>query len=457
MIFKLTAQHTDGGSATFTYDNQLNELRSEDGKLFTYGNTIPSNRLKSTRFSKNEPINKSSQVRVLKIQLGLSCNYSCEYCSQRFVEKAPETSKKDITAFMQKLEHLSFSEEGGLKIEFWGGEPLVYIKTMMPLFDALQQKFKGWNTPPRYSIITNGSILTDEICDWLFDNGLSVGLSHDGPGQAVRGPDPFEDPEQKTRILKFFSRMKGRMSFNAMLNRANTSRKAIQDWFIAMTGDDLVPIGEGGIVDAYDEGGTGMSLNTKAEHFTFRKQAFNDIREYGAALGFAGILDKIDRFTSDVLSHQSAAFVGQKCGMDASDTLAVDLRGDIITCQNTSAVEIAPNGEPHLSGNLVDMDAVRITTATHWSNRPHCSECPVLHICRGSCMFLEGDLWTTSCANAYSDAIALFSLSFEAMTGHIPVSIEGGALPPERSDIWGVLQEHKETKRKVIPITPTTN
>jgi uncharacterized protein len=42
----------------------------------------------------------------------------------------------------------------------------------------------------KLSVITNGSILSDEIIDWLMMLDFAVAISHDGPGQSVRGPDP---------------------------------------------------------------------------------------------------------------------------------------------------------------------------------------------------------------------------------------------------------------------------
>jgi uncharacterized protein len=388
--------------------------------------------------------------------LGLSCNYSCDYCSQKFVERPKETSKKDIDAFLEKLDALSFDEDAGLKIEFWGGEPLVYWKTLKNLAEAIKDRFSGWKRPPEFSIITNGSILTDQIIDWLMMMNFTVSISHDGPGQSVRGPDPFEDPESKERVLGFYrmmTRLKKGFSFNPMMNSKNKSRKAVYDWFVDFTGDENVVLGEGGIVDAYDEDGITNSLQSLEEHFEYRRTAFADIFSTGGQIGFIGQLNKIDDFVRKVLTHYPAKYLGQKCGMDDENVLAVDLRGNVITCQNVSALETSKNGESHLGGSLDDYDNVKITTSTHWSNRKECSECPVLHICKGACMFLDNKFWDISCANSYSDNVAFFALAIQAMTGYIPTLIKSDTLPLERQDIFGTIFEHKEKPtKKVIPI-----
>ena len=459
MLFEIHAQHPENGNKKiFFYDNMKNILTNEDGYVYEYLDKPTGKReLRETKaFDKDHPIKKSKQINTLKIQMGLSCNYSCDYCSQKFVERPPETSKKDIDAFLKKLDVLEFNEEQGLKVEFWGGEPFVYWKTMKPLAEALRDRFKDWKKKPRFSVITNGSLLTDDIIDWLMMMEFSVSISHDGPGQHVRGPDPFDDPEQRERLVGFYRMMtrlgKG-ISFNPMLSAKNQSRKDIQNWFINVTGDENIQLGEGTLVDAYDADGSQNSLNTLEEHFQFRQRAFGEFYAEQGRIGFGLPVFKVDQFTDDLLSHNDAKYIGQKCGSDEEGMLAVDMRGNVITCQNVSATETAMNGESHLCGNLDDYDNVKVKSSTHWMNRENCSKCPVLSLCKGSCMFLQGDLWDISCENSYSDNVVYFALSMVAITGYIPTLIRGEGLPPERQDVFGTVLEHKEKpKKKTFPI-----
>ena len=458
MLFEIHAERSAEDKKVFYYDNMTNVLKDADGNVYQYPEK---SRLKPDAkpyrsFDKNRPLRKSRSIQLLKIQLGLSCNYSCDYCSQKFVERAPETSKKDIDAFLEKFQVLEFDEQKGLKIEFWGGEPLVYWKTLKPLAEAILDQFSGWKRKPQFSMITNGSILNDEIIDWLMKLNFTVAISHDGPGQHVRGPDPFDDPEKRKTILGFYrmmSRLKKPFSFNAMLNAQNISRKKIYDWFVELTGDPNVNLGEGGIVDSYDADGMQNSLQTLEQHFEFRRTAFADIFSSGGKIGFHSQLEKIDNFTRNVLGHAEADYVGQKCGMDDEHTLAIDLRGNVMTCQNVSSLETGKNGESHLGGNLDDYDNVAIKTSTHWSNRKECPKCPVLHLCKGACMFLDKEFWDVSCANSYSDNVAMFALSIHAITGYIPTLIKNDELPLERQDIFGTVYKHQEkTKKRTIPI-----
>jgi uncharacterized protein len=67
-----------------------------------------------------------------------------------------------------------------------------------------------------------------------------------------------------------------------------------------------------------------------------------------------------------------------------------------MTCQNTGAKGA------HKIGHVVDFDAIALDTATHFSFRPECMSCPVVQLCKGSCMFLEGEFFKQSCANEFA-------------------------------------------------------
>jgi uncharacterized protein len=445
--FIITAINPENSQlARFHYDNASSELTRESGEPVVQAVEV-AERADSPAVSRQTPLGKTTP-RVLKISLGLSCNYACEYCSQRFVAHNNESNPEDVTGFMASLDDWVLSPPEA--IEFWGGEPLVYIKTLRPLAEALRLKFPQ----ARFSVITNGSLLNPQINQWLDELGFTVSISHDGPGQHVRGPDPLEDPLARQAILELYRRLapQGRFSFNAMVNRSNQSRAAIQAFFAELTGDPDVMIGEGGFVDAYDDGGRALSLKPDEFH-AFRRLAFQEIRQ-GKAVRISSVRDRTMSFVNSLRFKRPASSLGQKCGMDRTDSIAVDLKGNVLTCQNVSAAAVAPNGESHRIGHTSQMQDVALTTATHWSHRQECPGCPVLQICKGACMFLEGLLWDVSCDNAYSDALPIFAAGIEFLTGMVPVHIDG-ELREERKDIFGFSEQTRaprDSPTKPFPI-----
>jgi uncharacterized protein len=457
MLFNVkTKHHKTGEELELTYDNQSNILtRKSDGFVYAFDEKTSSEPMtKYKSFSKDNPLTKSKDIKRLRIQLGLSCNYSCEYCSQRSVDRPPNTSKKDIDTFMEGLDknNLIAYSNGETRIEYWGGEPFVYWKTLKPLHEAILKRAEERGEKVSFFMSTNGALIDEEISQWIIENKIYIGLSHDGPGQHVRGPDPLENPKTKEFVLDIYKNHK-LLSFNPTLSSTNYSRKEIYDWFVNLTGDPNVILPQGDIVDVYDEGSVNNSPLSRKEQFDFRKTAFDDLFNNGS-MGFIHINEKIDYFTRGVLEQYNSDFVTTKCGMHDEHTITVDLNGNVTTCFAVTAIEVAPNGQPHLSGHITDVENVKITSSTHWTNREHCKDCPVLHICRGACMFLDGKLWDITCSNSYSNNIPLFAIGIAKITrGFVPYFIESPTLPDYRKDIWGDILEHKESRHhKVIPI-----
>jgi uncharacterized protein len=447
--FKIRAHDALGTERIFHYDNETSEMFDHLWRPLDLSklDDIEQQRFSSAPVTSPEsPLGKTrGAIKTLKISLGLSCNYSCTYCSQRFVPHAAHGAVDDVHKFLQQLPTWFDGGEDrlgkGVRIEFWGGEPFVYWKKLQVLAGALRSAYPN----AKFVIVTNGSLLTYQINAWLDLMGFYVGLSHDGPGQHVRGPDPLEDPAKRAVILDLYRRLRpsGRMSFNAMLNRENTSRAAIQRFFQELTGDPEVPIGEGVFVDAYDEGGKALSLRPEEEH-QIRRQLFEELR--AGVESFSNPYRKAREFLSSLKNHRPASALGQKCGMDRPGHIAVDLKGNVLTCQNVSAVAKAPNGASHKIGHVNDWDGIKLNTARHWSTREGCLNCPVLQLCQGSCMYLEGDLFETSCRNAYSDYVSIMAVALYLLTDTVPFRIEGPH-PAERHDLWGEAAGLKQPSR----------
>lgn len=437
-LFCLSA--TTNEQKIFYYNNETSLLTNENGEA-VFDNTNQEFR-EWFAVSKNNPGFKTSP-RTLKIQMGLSCNYACLYCNQRFVPHAAETNKNDIETFLEKIPSWFLGDGTGCEIEFWGGEPLVYWKTLKPLAEELKTKYPK----AKMSMVTNGSLLDEEKNEWLEKMDFAIAISHDGPGQKIRGPDPLKNEKSKNAILDLYNRLKknGNISINVMINNNNQSRKEIYDFFKPIFGEDVV-IGEGGFIDPYDEGGLAACLSTYKEHIDYRNKYLVEIRN-GDIKNFQTIRNKLSDFYRSLADYRPSNSVGQKCGMDDPQSISVDLKGNVLTCQNVSSVATSMNGEAHKIGHIDDLENVKLTTATHWSKRPECQNCPVLQLCKGSCMFLENEFWEKGCNNSFSDNIPLFAAVIESITGYLPYYIEGPQRN-ERKDVFGIMQAQNQIIEK---------
>ena len=425
-----------------TYDNMTSQMWMQNGDICLPQDLFNDwDELEAWKMTSGK-----GNLKKIKINLGLKCNYSCDYCSQRFVPRNKDDhldtsdfysiSDAEIEEYVNKFDSITIDEKP--HFELWGGEPFLYWKTMKPLIERLHEKWPE----STYSVITNGSMFTDEIIDFIVKHNIQISVSHDGPGQPTRGPDPFDDPEKAKMIQKLKNKLapNGKMSFNAMIHKDNPSRAEVQRYFRNKVGN--MPIGEGGTVDAYDEGGLNNSWRTEEEHLEYRRNAFSEIVT-GKAPNFIIIRQKIDNWVKSLRGQRPAEALNQKCGMDDPQTMAVDMNGNITTCQNVTASSTNSAGISHKIGNLDEGDEglskIKINPGTHWSDRKECGDCPVLQLCHGSCLFLapDSEYWDISCNNAFSDNVVwLAAALYELSNGMVLYKIEGPQRE-SRQDIFG--------------------
>jgi uncharacterized protein len=404
MWFDLTLEARDGSREQVRYNPHTSEceglpLPVEPG---IFG-PVP-------RVAKDKPLGKSRAPRILKIQLGLSCNYACSYCSQAFqIADATVSKLADVEHFLTELD--GWIAQAPEKIELWGGEPFLYWPKIKQLVPALAERF------PRavFSIITNGSLLDREKLDFITAHDIAITISHDGPGQHLRGPDPFDDPDKRRWIEALLAERPGRTGFNAVLTPGNHDLRALKAWFAEKVGPDIV-VGLEGVVNVYDAVtaiGTGRFEPAELNSLTW--SIFEALVEDPNAFGLG---ERINEFYASIQRQRPIQALGQKCGMDSPDAIAVDLRGNVMTCQNTGAKGV------HKIGHVAEFEAIALDTATHFAFREECMACPVVQLCKGSCMFLEGEFFKQSCANEFAFNMGIIMAAVWHLTGMVVVGVD---------------------------------
>ena len=416
MWFDLTLEARDGSRHPARYNPHTSQ--TEGLPLPVEPGTFAS----VPRVAKDKPVGKSRAPRVLKIQLGLSCNYACSYCSQAFqIADATVSKLADVEHFLTELD--GWITEAPEKIELWGGEPFLYWAKVKRLIPALSERFPA----AQFLVITNGSLLDSEKLDFIARYDICVGISHDGPGQHLRGPDPLDHPEKSRWIKALLAERPGKTSFNAVLTRDHHDLRALKAWFAEKAGPD-VPVGLEGVVNVYDAAtaiGTGRFEPAELNSLTW--SIFEALVEDPNAFGLG---ERVNEFYKSITRRRPIEALGQKCGMDREDTIAVDLRGNVMTCQNTGAKGA------HKIGHVADFDAIALDTATHFAHRKECMSCPVVQLCKGSCMFLEGDFFAQSCANEFAFNMGIMMAAVWHLTGMVVVGVktQAGQMSMEAPD-----------------------
>ena len=376
---------------------------------------------------------KSKKPTTLKITMGLKCNYACSYCNQAHQPHDPVGGPDDAEELVEKIKNnFDFSTYDKFRLEFWGGEPMVYWKTLKPLAEKIKKVYPN----AQFMMVTNGSLLDREKIDWLRNMGFSIGMSHDGPLHAQnRGPDPLDEPKAKDAVVYALKTMgQGRFTFNCVLTRENVSIPAVRDFICNKLnrkdlGYDYAEVGQmelqvttEELMLPYDESGMAHSLQTPDEKKEILHTLFWEVITNQNEFSWT-INQKVKGFFESIVYGRPAEVVGQKCGMDKEDNIAIDMKGNVTTCQNTSSLT------KHNLGNIEDLENVRLTNSYHWSTRAECPSCPVVQLCQGACLFLEDKYWSQACENLYWYNLAMLAGSLFIMTdGLVLVEIQGNKI-----------------------------
>lgn len=439
MAYRFTLQGDK--TVRLLYDPETSTLTREDGGARivhpAFTTAEPVSWSVPQRVSPDNPGRKAG-IRTLKIQMGLKCNYACAYCNQASWNSFLGGAVEDARLFLRNLDGWFATDgaekDGGrdLRIEFWGGEPFVYWAKLKILGEELRRRYPN----ARFNVITNGSLLDDEKVDWLITHKVGLQISHDGPAQKYRNPEDILDDPEKCRLIRHLATAAGQLGdatvrsddgpsfglgFGTVLTRWNFSlaavRRHIEDKLGVPAGTISSNTEE--ILLPYDDDALACTPQGEEEHRNALHVLFAEAANGLTVPGCNSVRGKIEDFLDSLSKSRPLWALGQKCGMDREDTIAVNLMGDVTTCHNVSA-----DDPRHNLGNVRDLAAVRLDTAHHHQTRDECRHCPVVQLCKGSCMFLEGRHWQAACDVSFTYNTALLAAALYYLTGMTLTLIE---------------------------------
>lgn len=110
------------------------------------------------------------------------CNLRCKYCYVFDSEKEYLTSQTMPPEIIQEAIHYIFNYYDTVRfIQFFGGEPNLALQSMLVVVDETRKICDVRGLPcPRFGIITNLTILNEEILSFYQHNRLKVTVSIDG-------------------------------------------------------------------------------------------------------------------------------------------------------------------------------------------------------------------------------------------------------------------------------------
>lgn len=130
-------------------------------------------------------IREEEAVRVVSLMLTWQCNLNCTYCFEDFKRNdrtmSAETAKRILSAEFEKFAASEECRRGGyLKIEFFGGEPLLRFDTIRTVAEWVAEL--GLPFRCMLSVTSNGTLLDETMKAWFFAHKelIRIVMSVDG-------------------------------------------------------------------------------------------------------------------------------------------------------------------------------------------------------------------------------------------------------------------------------------
>ena len=318
-------------------------------------------------------ISKFRYFRILKavyLLLGPACNMSCRHCSQTpikntFSLKPSDELNKNIISFLKEwsiVPPIYYK-----RIYFWGGEPLLYWKTIkhyILLFEKLGIKITN------YRIYSNGLLLNDEIADFCNKHNIIFTMSYDAPNPlAIRNNIPNDDN------IKSFLKIKNR-NINFVFSALNDDISKAYDILEEIFPNTKISMGYIGV----------FFKNTPKDVYTFKegqiensfKKLSNDIindndtyhNKYRLMVGNFIKYDKFKKYKFELEPWPPCA--------PGLISLSLKFNGDIVRCHNDNIVisNISDNYKTIITNHLNEWKRLLPKI---------CLDCDVLPMCRNLC------------------------------------------------------------------------
>lgn len=124
----------------------------------------------------------SSPIKAMCLHIAHDCNLRCKYCFASTGDFGEGRKYMSLEVGKKAIDFLIEHSRGrhNLELDFFGGEPLMNFDVVKQVVEYARQEEKKHNKNFRFTITTNGMLLTDDKIDFINQEMSNVVLSIDG-------------------------------------------------------------------------------------------------------------------------------------------------------------------------------------------------------------------------------------------------------------------------------------
>jgi len=328
--------------------------------------------------------------------LGMACNFACVYCyegSQKGAAAMDDATAEQLVTYL--LARFT-SKKKRLVLDFYGGEPLLYLDRIRFLAGRLKPLIEARGGIFEFTLVTNGSLLTADLAKELVALGLvSAKITVDGPEENHNHFRPGKDGQGSWSAI--LANLKACCGIFPIFLSGNYTFDNFRRFPELL--DSLATMGLGPEAFASVQFYPVMQVNDR-----FANPEFSG----GCCSMHEPWLVEASLFLREEIMRRGYSFPKLQpapCMVDLDDAFTVNHDGAIYKC-----VTLIGHRE-FVCGDIrrgLDHGWQESYCVDHWQKEKKCRECAYLPLCFGGCRYMalqrEGSMAKVDCQKEFLDA-----------------------------------------------------
>lgn len=325
----------------------------------------------------------ASPVKAMCLVIEQDCNLRCEYCFAstgdyglgKRMHMTFETGKKAIDFLLEKS-----GDRENLELDFFGGEPLMNFEVVKQVVVYARSKEAEYGKKFRFTITTNGMLLTDDKIDFINKEMSNVVLSIDG---------------RKTVNDKVRKRVDGTGCYDTIMPKFKklVEKRGDKEYYVRGTFTKYNIDFSDDVYSLYNEGFDQISVepvvcSPDMPYALTEKELsaiFNEYERLSARILESqkkGEKFNFFHFMLDLDQGPCAIKRLRGCGC-GNEYVAITPEGDIYPCHQFVGIDEYKMG--NLNENTFNMDMKAEFASSHVYTKPECKKCWAKFYCSGGC------------------------------------------------------------------------
>lgn len=327
-----------------------------------------------------------------------ACNFRCAYCYEEHdsTVMSEETAEATVDWAVEQAQLAGASE---ILFQYFGGEPFIGLKALKRIVEYGARKTASAGISISHRANTNGSLISDEVAEFVRANQIGLDFSLDGPAYVndrfritKNGESAYESAGGVARVV-YLKKLGVEVSVNMVVGPENVHQlynNLNHFWSNDITSIQVLPMFDGGRewsetnLEEFDG-----QLHSITRHI-IKMVLLDGAHDYLNFSPFSKIIDQI-KLTKDA---EQFADLGNHtyCGV-GRNLFAIDINGDVFSCPRFIHERRIDRKSPeYKAGNIkstnYNMDV--IDRFSQWNPRTNsrspCSECKIRLTCIYQCV-----------------------------------------------------------------------